>query len=107
MRQLLGSGVNSALKNIVKVSIAAMLAQTIFPQAVAQPDEASKTLREGAYTTQQASRGEKMYAEKCSTCHGENLAGVEAAPPLAGPNFRQSWEKQPLLALAKRIQTTI
>ena len=84
-----------------------MLAQTILPQAVTQPGEALKTFREGTYLAEQASRGGQVYAGKCAACHGENLAGIEMAPPLAGANFRQSWEKQPLLTLARRIKATM
>jgi quinoprotein glucose dehydrogenase len=74
---------------------------------MAQPGAASKTLRDGVFTAEQASRGEQVYATKCSACHGDNLLGVEMAPPLAGPVFRQSWDKQPMLALANRIKTTM
>jgi len=84
-----------------------MLAQAILPQAVTQPGEGSKTLREGSYTTEQSSRGEKLYAGKCAGCHGESLGGIEMAPPLAGATFRQNWEKQPLLTLARRIKSTM
>src|SRR4051812_44020270 len=106
-RRLLAPGVDQRLKNILKISLAAMLAQTMLPQAATQPGEASKTFREGTYTAEQASRGQQGYAGECSACHGENLGGMEMAPPLAGATFRQSWEKQPLLTLANRIKTTM
>jgi quinoprotein glucose dehydrogenase len=95
------------LKILFGISALALISQTILPQAVTQPGDASKSFREGAYTAEQASRGEQIYAARCSACHGENLGGVEMAPALAGTNFRQSWEKQPLLTLAQRIRTTM
>src|SRR5690348_17578599 len=107
-RMSLTSGAHSTLKNIFpKISVAALIAQTILPQTVTPSDQASKTFRQGAYTAEQASRGERIYATKCSMCHGESLGGVEMAPALAGTTFRQSWERQPLLTLATRIRTTM
>ena len=66
------------MKNIVKVSLAAVLASAILPTAAQQPQAATKTFREGAFTAQQANRGEQVYAAKCSACHGDNLAGMES-----------------------------
>ena len=95
------------MKNVLRASLAAVLAYAVLPRAAPQPSAASKTFREGVFTAEQASRGEQVYAGKCSACHGENLLGIEMAPALAGPNFRASWDKQPLLTLANRIKTTM
>ena len=89
------------MKNVLRVALA------ILPLAAAQSTSTLKTFREGVFTAEQASRGEQVYAGKCAACHGENLLGVEMAPPLAGPNFRQNWSNQPLLTLATRIKTTM
>jgi mono/diheme cytochrome c family protein len=59
------------------------------------------------FTSEQASRGEQIYASKCSACHGDDLLGMETATPLAGPNFRAVWDGQPLLTLGNRIKTTM
>jgi quinoprotein glucose dehydrogenase len=95
------------MKNIVKVSLAAVLASAILPTAAQQPEAATKTFREGAFTAQQANRGEQVYAARCSACHGDNLGGMESAPALAGANFRKGWDSQTLLSLANRIRTTM
>jgi quinoprotein glucose dehydrogenase len=95
------------LKNVVRVSLAAVLAHAILPQVAAQPTAALKTFREGVFSAEQASRGEKVYAGKCGMCHGQDLMGIEMAPALAGANFRSSWDKQPMVALANRIKTTM
>jgi alcohol dehydrogenase (cytochrome c) len=42
------------------------------------------------YTAAQSERGKALYAERCVSCHGANLAGG-TAPPLAGPKFAESW----------------
>jgi quinoprotein glucose dehydrogenase len=91
----------------VRVFFAALFAQSIFAQAVTPSGDAGKTFRESAYTAEQANRGGQLYNARCAACHGENLGGVEMAPPLAGTNFRQSWERQPLLNLGRRIKMTM
>src|SRR6185312_5457047 len=58
-------------------------------------------------TAEQATRGAQVYTTRCAMCHGDNLAGMESAPALAGANFKKSWESQPLLTLANRIKTTM
>jgi len=96
------------LKNTFpRISVLAFILQTILPHALSQQSDAAKAFREGAYTAEQAARGEQVYTAKCSSCHGENLGGVEMAPALAGTNFRQTWDKEPLLTLAQRIRTTM
>ena len=95
------------MKKVLIASLAVVFACVIVPPAEPQPSTALKTFRQGVFTAEQASRGEQVYAAKCSTCHGDNLQGVEMAPPLAGANFRQGWDSQPLLTLANRIKTTM
>jgi quinoprotein glucose dehydrogenase len=95
------------MKNLSRICFAATLACAVLPVARPQPGAAPKTFRESAYMADQAMRGEQIYASKCSACHGENMAGLEMAPALAGANFRKSWEGQPLVALANRIRTTM
>jgi polar amino acid transport system substrate-binding protein len=40
----------------------------------------------GVYTTEQAARGSKLFAEYCGACHGEQLQG-RVGPALKGPGF--------------------
>jgi mono/diheme cytochrome c family protein len=70
-------------------------------QAAAAPP----SVRAGAYTEEQAIRGQALYASHCSQCHGESLAGLDQAPPLVGPQFNSIWDGAPLLALVGRIDT--
>jgi cytochrome c5 len=95
------------MKNIFRACYAAVLAYVILSMAAPQPSTSLKTFRETVFTAEQASRGEQVYAAKCSTCHGDNLLGIEMAPALGGATFRKAWETQPLLALANRIKTTM
>ena len=64
---------------------------------------ASPSVLRGAYTEEQAVRGRALYYEHCLHCHGETMAGVDKAPPLAGPQFGSTWNDAPLATLATRI----
>jgi mono/diheme cytochrome c family protein len=59
----------------------------------------------GAYTEEQAIRGQTLYNTHCWQCHGEALAGLDQAPPLAGPQFGGVWDGEPLWALVDRMGT--
>jgi cytochrome c len=52
---------------------------------------ASRSVWDGVYTKEQAGRGQKAYQEECMKCHGENLTGGEASPPLVGAEFLPKW----------------
>jgi len=72
--------------------------------ALAQADTAPSVLT-GAYTEEQALRGQALYYQHCLLCHGETMAGVDKAPALAGPQFASTWNEAPLAALVARILT--
>jgi mono/diheme cytochrome c family protein len=46
---------------------------------------------DGLYSAAQAARGEEIYQQFCSACHGARLQGTPAAP-LTGEAFRGRWE---------------
>ena len=57
----------------------------------------------GVYTDDQATAGEKIYYAKCSSCHGDELGGIERAPALAGAQFLEGWRGKTLRRLLDRI----
>ncbi|MEQ1898131.1 MAG: c-type cytochrome [Vicinamibacterales bacterium] len=59
----------------------------------------------GVYTDAQAMRGEPLYVENCSMCHGLKLAGTVLAPPLAGPTFNAKWNRRALSLVFNILQT--
>lgn len=73
-----------------------------FPVAHAQP---SRTVKDGVYTDEQSKRGQVLYQDRCSTCHGAMLGGA-LAPPLTGDEFLTIWGG-PLSDLANKIQNTM
>jgi quinoprotein glucose dehydrogenase len=95
------------VRTVLRYFLAAGLASANLPTAVAQPAGQPQTIRDGVYIAEQATRGEQLYSEQCSLCHGDNLLGIEMAPPVAGPNFKGVWGDQSLLSLAGRIKTTM
>lgn len=69
--------------------------------------QARRTIWDGVYTTEQATRGEQVYADYCAACHGDGLNGVESAPALTGLEFYANWEGQTLDGLFDRMRTSM
>jgi mono/diheme cytochrome c family protein len=63
-----------------------------------------KSVWSGVYTPQQAAAGEKIYFDRCASCHGDDLAGVERAPAVSGAAFLDSWHGKTLRKLLERIE---
>ena len=61
----------------------------------------------GIFTTAQVERGKSLFMENCAKCHGASLAGDEAAPQLAGPDFLNNWNGENVANLVDRIHTTM
>lgn len=73
-------------------------------QQTAQP---SSSVWDGVYTEEQAKRGEAIYAQTCSSCHGTELTGNDEAPPLAGPAFLANWDGLSVGDLSERIRISM
>jgi mono/diheme cytochrome c family protein len=69
--------------------------------AAAEP----RSVWSGVYTAEQAAAGEKIYYARCSTCHGDDLGGVERAPALTGGVFMDAWDGKTLRQLFDRVAT--
>jgi S-disulfanyl-L-cysteine oxidoreductase SoxD len=86
---------------LVGVAIcSALFAATIAAQAPG-------TVWDGVYTAEQADRGNATYQRFCASCHGDQLLGAEAAPPLVGDAFNANWDGVTLGDLVNRIRTTM
>ena len=59
----------------------------------------------GIYTAAQAAAGEKVYFEKCASCHGDDLAGRERAPALTGTTFVEGWAGKDLRLMLDRFES--
>lgn len=65
------------------------------------------TVWDGVYTSQQSDRGKSLYQKQCSSCHGANLDGSGAVPPLAGADFKSNWNGQTAGDLFEKMQTSM
>jgi mono/diheme cytochrome c family protein len=72
-----------------------------------QPDQSSRSVWDGVYTKEQLKRGEGLYAQLCSSCHGPDLAGNDEAAPLSGPAFQASWEGLSVGELSNRVRVSM
>ena len=66
-----------------------------------------RSVWDGVYTKEQAERGQAVFRENCAKCHGDNLGGAEAGPPLAGEDFLRSWNGKTAGALFDLIRKTM
>jgi len=73
----------------------------------AQQTEKSSSVWEGVFTKEQAKRGEHLYVQNCSSCHGPDLSGNDEAAPLAGPVFLSSWDGLTMADLSNRVRVSM
>ena len=85
------------------VALGAFRATGVNPTLLAQ----QKTQWDGVYTEDQAKRGEPLYSEKCSSCHGPDMNGGEMAPSLSGGEFQANWNDLTLGDLFERMRISM
>jgi mono/diheme cytochrome c family protein len=84
------------------VLILALTSGTVCYTQLAAP----RTIWDGVYTAEQAKRGEDLYPDGCSRCHGDELEGDEA-PALEGEEFLKDWRGLTLADLFQRIKNAM
>jgi mono/diheme cytochrome c family protein len=75
--------------------------------AAQEPPAAARSVLDGAYTEDQAKRGEAMYGEFCASCHAPALTGGEMAPALVGGDFNADWVGLSVNDLFERIRVSM
>lgn len=80
---------------------------TVAILALVAMQAAASTVWNGAYTDDQAKRGADIYTQRCSSCHGPDLAGLDQAPPLTGTDFNTNWNDLSLNDLFERIRISM
>jgi mono/diheme cytochrome c family protein len=79
----------------------------VFVFAAALCAQTSRSVWDGVYTSEQATRGATLYANNCASCHGSALNGGESAPPLAGGEFFANWNGLTVGDLFERIRVSM
>ena len=77
------------------------------PLRAQQTDKGSRSVWEGVYTKEQAKRGELLYVQNCSSCHGPDLSGNDEAAALSGPAFLASWDGLSVNDLSNRVRVSM
>jgi cytochrome c len=84
------------------------LAGVTVPGVVARAQgNATRSVWLGVYTSEQAKRGEPLYSQSCSSCHGTSLEGGEMAPPLTGGPFNANWNGLTMGDLFERLRISM
>ena len=83
------------------------IASLLLVQALILVSAQGKTTLDGVFTAAQAARGQKIYADSCSSCHGEDLSGGGQAPALAGKDFNVDWTDLAMSDLFDRTNGTM
>ncbi|MBL4603379.1 MAG: cytochrome c, partial [Emcibacteraceae bacterium] len=52
-------------------------------------------------------KGEQLYQERCSSCHGVQMQGIEEAPTLKQGAFVYNWDGMPVSVLFQRLRETM
>ena len=95
----------------MKLKLAAVallpMAAVLMLNARVQAQPPSKSIWDGIYTEEQATRGKAMYSQECASCHGGELTGGEMAPPLAGGEFLAGWDGLTVGDLFERIRISM
>ena len=86
------------------VAVSAFLLACASAGAVRGAGQGAVSVWSGVYSAEQAATGEKIYFEKCSSCHGDDLGGRERAPALAGSQFLDAWHGKNLRRMLERIE---
>jgi mono/diheme cytochrome c family protein len=106
-RLLTATVVACTLCSISLSNSTALQAQQGRPAQEAPPSPRPHSVWDGAYSEEQAKRGEPLYRQKCASCHGDKLTGGESAPPLTGGQFLSNWNGLTLDVLFERIRVTM
>lgn len=67
----------------------------------------SRSTWDGVYTAAQADRGGELYMATCASCHGPDMSGIDAAPPLRGGRFASNWNGVVLADMVERIRISM
>ena len=88
-------------------SVGAAAVVCVVSAAAAAQDAQTVSVWSGVYTADQAKRGEVVANKLCTSCHGPELSGGEAGPPLVGLEFTANWNNLTVADFYDRIHATM
>src|SRR5262245_3954889 len=94
-------------KIIVTTLVVATLAMLKTTPLAQESAKGPSSVWGGVYTKEQSKRGEELYAQKCSSCHGPELGGNDEAAPLSGPIFLSNWDGLTVGDLSERVRISM
>ena len=68
---------------------------------------ASRSVWDGAYTEEQAKRGQAIYYSRCAACHGSDQDGGDMTPALRGSVFTSTWNDLTVGDLVERVRVSM
>ena len=96
---------SSARRGILLVIVALVSFLAHYHPSHAQ--DTQRTVWDGVYNDTQAKRGEAVYLEACSNCHGRTLEGADMTPGLTGGAFMANWDGLTVGDLFDRIRISM
>jgi S-disulfanyl-L-cysteine oxidoreductase SoxD len=90
---------------LAAVWTASLTQSSLGAQAAAAPG--ARTVWDGVYTEEQATRGIEVYKSACSECHGADMAGDGFAPALTGSEFAGNWNELSVGDLFERMRISM
>lgn len=89
----------------LSVYLVVLAAQPVTLQQAQAAAPESHSVWDGVYTQAQAQRGQALYGQQCSSCHGEKLTGKESedSPALSGGDFQSEWTGRTVGDLFRKI----
>lgn len=88
-------------------SVGAAAVVFVVSAAAAAQDTQTVSVWSGVYTDEQAKRGEAVSNKLCTSCHGPDLTGGEAGPPLVGLEFTANWNNLTVADFYDRTHATM
>ena len=89
---------------IAMVAIIGLAVIAAFHSTLRAQQATSRSVLDGAYTEEQAKRGQALYGQHCTSCHGPTLMGTEMAPALTGAAFNSKWNDRTVNDLFEKIR---
>src|SRR5687768_16974158 len=89
------------------VLFASLSYQVTEAEQAAATANGTKSIWDGVFTEEQATRGEEAYKTSCSKCHGSDLMGDGFTPSHAGADFQANWNDLSVGNLFERIRISM